>query len=275
MDNVDQKTVAGFGDEWSRFPQDALDAQELQELWDKYFSIFPWSSLPESPVGADFGCGSGRWSKLVAPRVGTLHLIDPAADALEVAKRNLAGAANTVFHHASITDVAIPDGSLDFAFSLGVLHHIPDTEKAFEAIARKLKKGAPLLTYLYYAFDNRPMWFRTLWQASDVLRRGISQLPHGPRYVASQALATTVYWPLARSAKVLDKFGALPRAWPLSFYKDESFYTMRTDALDRFGTSLEKRYTRDQIRALYASAGMREPTFSDEMPYWVACGVKR
>jgi SAM-dependent methyltransferase len=274
MDNVDRKTVSGFGDEWSRFPQDALGESELQELWNKYFSIFPWDSLPAGAVGADFGCGSGRWSKLTAPRAGKLHLLDPSAEALAVAKRNLADAPNVTFHNASITDGTLPDESLDFAFSLGVLHHVPDTERAFAAIARTLKKGAPLLTYLYYAFDNRPAWFRALWQVSDVVRRGVSQLPHGPRYVASQALAGGVYWPLARSAKMLDRVGALPKAWPLAFYKDESFYTMRTDALDRFGTSLEKRYTRVQITELYQRAGFSEPTFSTEMPHWVAYARK-
>jgi SAM-dependent methyltransferase len=274
MDNVDEKTVSGFGDEWSRFRQDEVSQSELKAHFDRYFSVFPWDTLPKDAVGADYGCGSGRWSKFVAPRVHALHLVDPSREALEVARQNLAEFNNTTFHNASVTEVPIADGSLDFAFSLGVLHHVPDTERAFRAIAKKLKPGAPLLTYLYYAFENRPPWFRALWKTSDTLRRGISQLPHGPRYAASQVLAATVYWPLARSARVLDRFGALPAAWPLSFYKDESFYTMRTDALDRFGTSLEKRYTRTQIEALYAQAGFSAPTFSDEMPCWIACARK-
>src|SRR6187549_2116135 len=97
--NIDDQVVAGFGDEWSRFDQSELSAAELSTMFESYFSIFPWEKLPENPVGFDLGCGSGRWAKLVAPRVGKLHLIDPS-DALEVAKRNLSGAENCLFHRA-------------------------------------------------------------------------------------------------------------------------------------------------------------------------------
>src|SRR5690606_41790929 len=68
---------------------------------DLYFSIFPWSQLPSNAVGFDLGCGSGRWAKLVAPKVGTLHLIDPSS-ALTVAKRNLLQMNNCVFHQSGV-----------------------------------------------------------------------------------------------------------------------------------------------------------------------------
>ena len=48
--NKDQKTVDGFGDEWERFDQSALNLTEHHELFDKYFSIFPWSSLPDDSL---------------------------------------------------------------------------------------------------------------------------------------------------------------------------------------------------------------------------------
>jgi SAM-dependent methyltransferase len=86
-ENLDKDVVAGFGDEWSRFDQSALDDAELRRMFENYFNIFPWTELPPNSVGFDLGCGSGRWAKLVAPRVGHLHLIDPS-EAIEIAKRN-------------------------------------------------------------------------------------------------------------------------------------------------------------------------------------------
>ena len=79
--------------------------------------------------------------------------------------------------------------SLDFAFSLGVLHHVPDTGAAIRAIADKLKPGAPLLLYLYYAFDNQPPWYRALWSISNGVRVVVSRLPHFLRLIISQAIA--------------------------------------------------------------------------------------
>ena len=92
-ENLDKDVVAGFGDEWSRFDQSALEESELHRMFENYFNIFPWDALPENAVGVDIGCGSGRWAKLVAPRVGQLHLIEPS-DAIEVAKRNLSDRSN-------------------------------------------------------------------------------------------------------------------------------------------------------------------------------------
>ena len=178
--NVDETTVAGFGDEWTRFDQSGVSAEELDTIFQQYFGIFPWADLPAGAVGADFGCGSGRWARLVAPRVGHLHLIDAAAEALAVARRNLASQANCSFHEATVDAAPFDDGSLDFGYSLGVLHHIPDTAAALRACIRKLKPGAPFLLYLYYRFDNRPAWYSALWRASELARRTISRLPHGP-----------------------------------------------------------------------------------------------
>ena len=148
--NKDKKVVEAFGDEWSRFDQSGLSNLDLQEMFDSYFSIFPWENISAESVGLDIGCGSGRWARLVAPKVGQLHCIDASEEALNVAKKNLEHAKNCQFHLASVDDIPILDESADFAYSLGVLHHIPDTSAGIKACVSKLKRGAPLLLYLYY-----------------------------------------------------------------------------------------------------------------------------
>ena len=273
--NRDDATVDGFGDEWRRFDQRAVDDAELTALFDAYFAVFPWAALPPGAVGFDLGCGSGRWAARVAPRVGALHAIDPAADALAVARRNLAGLANVQTHLAGVDTIPLADGSMDFGYSLGVLHHVPDTERGLADCVRKLKPGAPFLLYLYYAFDNRPWWFRQVWRASDVVRRGVSRLPPTGRYAVSQALAAGVYWPLARTARVLDRLGVDVERVPLSAYRERSFYVMRNDALDRFGTRLEHRFTRAAMQALMERAGLERVRFHDGVPYWTAVGYRR
>jgi hypothetical protein len=50
---------------------------------------------------------------------------------------------------------------------------------------------------------------------------------------------------------------------------------MRTDALDRFGTRLEQRYTRRQIEDMMRQAGLERIRFSEHEPYWCAVGYKR
>lgn len=272
--NLDVATITGFGDEWSRFTQEDLDPHTREKIYKDYFAIFPWQSLPSDAVGADIGCGSGRWAKVVAPKVGTLHLVDASGEALEVARCNLRHESNVHFHHASIDDLPFDDASLDFAYSLGVLHHVPDTAGAIRIIAGKLKPGAPLLLYLYYAFDNRSIFYRTLWRLADGVRKVVSRMPLGLRYYTSQVLAAVIYWPFARSARLLEWINMLPSGWLLSYYRDKPFYVMRTDSLDRFGTRLEQRFTRDEIRHMLEQAGLKDVRFSDNPPYWCVVSIK-
>lgn len=273
--NIDEATVAGFGDEWDSFTQEELDPAEQRKLFDQYFSIFPFDELPQGAEGFDLGCGTGRWAALAAPRVGTLHCIDPAAKALAVARRRLKDVENVSFHECGVDDIPFADASQEFAYSVGVLHHIPDTEAAMAACVRKLRPGAPLLVYIYYAFDNRPAWFRALWKASELGRNAISRLPFGARKAVTTAIAASVYWPLARAASLLEKAGTDVANLPLSEYRYRSFYSMRTDALDRFGTRLEQRFSRSEIEAMMLRCGLTNIWFRDGPPFWVACGRKR
>ncbi len=275
MKNVDGATVDGFGEEWARFDQTGLPDTDARTAFAQYFSLFPWDRLPKDAVGFDVGCGSGRWARLAAPRVGTLHCIDASAEALAIARKNLAELANCQFHHASVAELPLPDGSMDFGYSLGVLHHVPDTQAGIDACVAKLKPGAPFLVYLYYAFDNRPAWFRAMWRVSDVLRHVISRLPNHAKNVASDALALAVYLPLARTAAVLERTGVDVGAIPLSAYRAHSFYVMRTDALDRFGTRLEQRFTAAQVQQMMTRAGLRDVRVADTVPFYTAVGLKR
>jgi len=274
--NKDQATINGFGDEWERFDQSQLGSEEHDELFNRYFSIFPWKDLCEQPVGFDMGCGSGRWAKLVAPRVHKLHCIDPSS-ALEVARKNLQEEA-CEFHYAGVNDGVLPDSSADFGYSLGVLHHVPDTAAGIKSCVKMLKPDAPFLIYLYYAFDNRPWWFRLIWRSSEMLRFFVSRLPHTIRYWVSQVIAFFIYWPLSRTARLAEKFGMDAEKvdrLPLSAYRHLSFYTMRTDALDRFGTRLEQRFTRVEITAMMEQAGLEDIRFSEAIPYWCAVGKRK
>ena len=274
MSNIDPKTVSSFGDEWARFDQEALGDAEHAFLFDTYFHIFPWETLPEDAAGFDMGCGSGRWAIMVAPKVGTLTCIDPSPEALKVAEKKLAQSSNTVFVNAGVSDQPLPPDSQDFGYSLGVLHHIPDTAAALRDCVRMVKPGAPFLLYLYYRFDNRPLWFRLIWQISDILRRAICRLPAGLKSIVTDAIAALIYLPLARLALLGERRGLDVEGWLLSSYRSTSFYTMRTDSRDRFGTPLEQRFTRSEIIKMMQDAGLEDIRFSDRFPFWCAVGRK-
>ena len=274
MSNLDTNVVEGFGDEWTRFDQRSVTPEELRREFEHYFSIFPWDALPANAIGFDMGCGSGRWAKFVAPRVGKLHCIDASEAAIKVARQTLTALPNCEFHVNSVDAMAIPDSSMDFGYCIGVFHSLPDPAGGIKACVAKLKPNAPFLLYTYYALENRPAWFRAIWQASDLVRRTISRTPHGLRHALTSAIAVGVYWPLARLSLLLEKAGQDVQHMPLSGYRNRSLYLMRNDALDRFGTRVEHRFTADQIREMMTQAGLDRIRFS-ETGFWLAVGFRR
>ena len=75
-------------------------------------------------------------------------------------------------------------------------------------------------------------------------------------------IAYTIYFPLSRTALFIEKIGFNVSNFPLSGYRHKPFYQSKNDALDRFGTRLEKRFSKDEIRLMLERAGFRDIRFS-------------
>ena len=50
---------------------------------------------------------------------------------------------------------------------------------------------------------------------------------------------------------------------------------MRTDARDRFGTPLEKRFSKKEIHKMMQISGLEKITFRKNAPFWTAIGYKK
>ena len=74
-------------------------------------------------------------------------------------------------------------------------------------------------------------------------------------------------------AKFLEVLKFNVKNFPLSAYRHNSFYTMRTDSLDRFGTKLERRFSKVEIIKMMQIAGLEDIKFSNQTPYWCATGI--
>ena len=274
MKNVDKKTVQDFGEEWEKFNQSEISDTELKKSWDQYFNIFPFDELSDDSEGFDMGCGSGRWARFVAKKGYKINCIDASNKALSVAKKNLSGLGNIKFYNASVNDRVLDEGSQDFGYCLGVLHHIPDTLEGLKACANLLKKDAPFLLYLYYDFENRSYFFKLAWKLSDALRKIISSLPLKTKIFTTTIIAYLIYYPLAKFAYLMDRLGFETTQIPLSDYRNKTFYFMKTDALDRFGTRLEKRFSKEKIHNMLIQAGFKDVVFSENTPFWVCISRK-
>ena len=270
--NIDMDTVASFGEEWSKF-KDFSDA-DIQIAGAQYFDIVPEEIYKDKDI-LDVGCGTGRWSKYLARLANNIEAIDPS-EAVYSAAALLQNEDNVRISRASVDNIPFEDNSFDLVFSLGVLHHIPDTQNAMEKSINKVKPGGYFLVYLYYALDNRGFVFKTLFHASNLLRNVISRLPSVVKKLVCDVLALLIYMPFIIISKIIRMFGfsSVLNHVPLSYYADKSMNIIRNDSLDRFGTPLEQRFTKDEIRQMMVKSGLEEITFSEKAPFWHAIGKK-
>lgn len=266
--NADASTVESFGDEWTKFS--GFDANELRIAGDQYFDIVRDEMLGADKNALDIGCGTGRWSRYLSPRIGTIEAIDPS-EAVFAASKFTADCKNIRITQAGYGGIPFAENSFDFVFSLGVVHHLPDTEGAIREAAAMVKSGGHLLLYIYYSLDNRGFLYRLLFGMSALVRRIISSFPRGLKFFCCDLMAVFVYMPFVLLARFFRMFSAEGKFWkkiPLSYYADKSWKIIRNDSLDRFGTPLEKRFSKKEIEAFLLKSGMKNITFSDKAPYW-------
>ena len=273
-DNLDASTIASFGQEWEKFH--SFSSAEIDQIGADYFDVVDETKLHSGMLVLDLGCGSGRWTRYVASRAGFVEAVDPSA-AVAVAVKTTADLDNVRVTQAAVDRLPFADESFDFIVCLGVLHHIPDTQAALKTACGKLKPGGHLLLYLYYALDNRGAVFRLIFVLSGLLRRVVCRLPQAVKKMVCDVLAVVVYLPFITLAKLVKTIANedVAKRVPLNYYIDKSWHVIRNDALDRFGTPLEQRFSRSQIEAMMLAAGLVEIDFSEHAPFWHVLGKKR
>ncbi len=271
--NIDHTVVDAFGEEWLKFNQ--FSDSDIKNIGNQYFDIVGEEIVNKNSYVLDIGCGTGRWAKYLSTRAGFIEAIDPS-NAVFAANKLLADINNIRITKASIDNIPFEDETFDFAMSIGVLHHIPDTQQAMKDAVKKVKKGGYFYCYLYYNLDNRGLLFKSVFNASTLLRRGVSRMPAGVKKVVCDGIAVVIYMPLVLLTRLSYKIGmkSAGKKIPLSDYADKSFFVIRNDALDRFGTTLEQRFSKNQIIEMMEKSGLHNIVVSDGTPYYHAVGKK-
>ena len=277
--NLARKVIDGFGHEWSVFNYFSDKSEsELNKQFDAYFNIVNLSEYNfEGSTAADFGAGSGRWSYRLIDFFSKIYVLEPSSGAVKILEAKFGRNSKFVILQQTVDSNDIPNESLDFAFSLGVLHHIPDTKSALKQISEKLKPGGRFLCYLYYKLDDKPFHYKFIFKISNLLRFIIARLPFALKRALTFIIAVFVYLPLSRISKLLHKFGFAVSNLPLHHYADLTFEMMANDSLDRFGTRLEQRFNKNEIIEMLRSANfdLDSLIFSEQEPFWTFTVNKR
>ncbi|MDE3185304.1 MAG: methyltransferase domain-containing protein [Bacteroidota bacterium] len=272
--NIDQKVVNEFGDEWLKFYEH--DDDLVKKGGEEYFDILTDQMINANSYVLDIGCGTGRWTKYLAGKVGFIEAVDPS-NAIFAADKLLGKIENVRLLKASIETLPFADETFDFVMSIGVLHHIPNTRQALIDCVKKVKKGGYFFVYLYYNLDRRGPLYKALFHSSDLIRKAVSRLPGKIKHFVCDGLAIIFYMPfilVGRFFKFLG-FTDLAKRMPLHGYQNRSFFMIRNDTLDRFGTRLEQRFSKKEVIEMMEAAGLTNIVISPGIPYYHAVGKKK
>jgi len=249
---VAQRTADSFAYEWARFG-------DLREEWAKNFADYMRPHTPQSLAGKtilDVGAGSGRHSFQAAAAGAQVVAVD-LGDSIDVARRNLPADVLTV--QADAERLPFAPESFDLVMSIGVLHHLPDTERALSSLVRYVKPGGHLHVYLYWVPEQR--WHRGVLALVTALRRVTVRLPHRVLHVLCYPVAAALQLAVVAPYRTLrgrKRSRRLAAALPLKTYADYPFGVLVNDQFDRFSAPLERRFTAAEVRAAMEHAGLED-----------------
>lgn len=272
-ENIDSEVVKSFGEEWLKFQY--FSDKMIESCAEEYFDLISDTIVNNNTYMLDIGCGTGRWVKYLAGRAGFIEAIDPS-DSIFAADNLLGHITNVRLTKASIESIPFDDNTFDFVMSVGVLHHTPDPEKSLLDCVKKLKKGGYFYCYLYHNLESKTLVSKALFWSGEFVRKVVSRFPMAAKAITCDVLAVVVYMPFILWVRLLIALGYKKYAlkMPLGAYYNKSFFIIRNDSLDKFGTRLEHRYSKQEIETMMSKAGLQNIIVSDGIPYYHAIGKK-
>jgi SAM-dependent methyltransferase len=231
--------AASFGYEWGRHRKTQLDSVSgLSRSRDAFLAKTGLTA--DELVGArvlDVGVGSGRFAEIAADLGASVVGID-LTRAADVAGENLGRRA--LVAQADLFDPPFADETFDVVYSIGVLHHTPDTRAAVQRISRLVKPGGTLAIWVYHP--------RLSQHVSDAYRRLTTRMSEPALYRLSQG-ASFLYYP-----QRIPLVGRLLRgAVPISFEADRAWRTL--DTFDWYSPKFQWKHTVPEVVGWFEQLG--------------------
>ncbi len=243
------KYVGNFSFEWTVHNRTQLDsANGTRESRDTFIEKtgFVLEQF-KSKVVLDIGCGMGRFLEIVQPQAAEVVGVDLSL-AVDSAYNNLKQYENVHIVQGDIFALPFKENNFDYIYSIGVLHHTPDTKQAFLKLPGLLQKGGTIAIWVY-SDETKYLHSRNRW--GDFYRLFSVYLPKKLLWCLCHAAIPFYY------LKKVPKLGTLlDRTIPMSNHPDPSWRVL--DTYDWFSPKYQWKHTYAEVNEWFQEAGLTE-----------------
>jgi SAM-dependent methyltransferase len=263
MSNENQ-TIKDFGEQWLKYRDNEGFYGSLELFSDMISPFLKLDEIKNCRV-AEIGSGTGRIVNMLLA-AGAKHVIavEPS-DAYEVLCRNILAPERVTC--IKITGDQLPAyGDLDYIFTIGVLHHIPDPDPVVEAAFKALRSGGHFFVWLYGREGNRI--YLALIQPLRILTK------HLPHFVLA-GLVEIIYRPLVFYIKFCHRLPLPLKGYMLSILEKMSPEKRRLIIYDQLNPAYAKYYTRFEAEKLLSDGKFINIRIHHRHGYsWTVIGTK-
>ncbi len=237
--------VENFSFEWRKFSKIQLDKFNHSTQSEDTFmqdTGFTREALSGKLI-LDAGIGAGRFAEVVTRWGGEVVGVD-LSYAVDAAYDNIGERRNLHIIQADILHLPFREGIFDYVFSIGVLHHTPDTKRAFTALIPLLKTNGEIAIWVYAKY------YENIQKISTMLRAFTTRMPKKLIYYLS-----SISIPLYYSGPLR---GILFPLLQLSLHKTARWRWL--DTFDWYSPKYAWKHTYPEVFVWFKEAGLKEIT---------------
>lgn len=272
------KYAQSFGAQWKTFARTQLDNLNSQESEKRWCSEIGWGEGDlTGKTAIEFGSGAGRFIDIVSRKGAQLVVGVDITDAVDAAQDNLGGRGNVFFVQADFFQPPFQFGVFDRGYSIGVLHHTPEPEKAFSMLVNMLNQDGLIGLSLYeislYKRPNRNsvkvstidlLWALNLWRV-ELFRSVTTRLPDSLMLAYCKYFVPVLHYlnkiPLLRYFRYL---------FPSTCYRNLPVEWSMLDTNDTYSTKIVHQYRHKDIFQWFMRANIQDVIVHNSIAGWVS-----
>jgi SAM-dependent methyltransferase len=197
------------------------------------------------------------------------------SEGVEVARANTAGSPRCHVVQGDIYHLPFRPGVFDFAYSIGVLHHLPRPRDGFRRMYPSVRKGGKVAIWVYGLKDMR-WWYRL---SHMTWLRGVApRLPRWAQYLLSAAIASLLELAVWLPCRLLSLFPggrSVANRIPLGDACRRSFRAKIRSVFDRVQPPVTHFHTSEELDGWFKEAGFAKiAILNKDGRGWIAAGEK-